>query len=75
MRIIWLVKQQGKLLLFLIIIYFFITLIGALRLSIAFNGYPIKAMAVPLEERELSLEKDTKGILTNWSVKNILYFI
>lgn len=63
---------------------------GALRLSVAFNGYPIKAITFPLAERKPALEeeknervyvlynppteKNTKGILTNWSVKKYAIF-
>ena len=89
---VWNVKKSliVKILLLIIVIYFFMTPLGALRLSIACNGYPLKAMVYPIGNRERSLEeeenekvyvlynppveKDTEGTLTNWRVKKYLIF-
>ena len=88
----WSVKKGliVKALLLIVVIYFFMTPLGALRLSIACNGYPLKAMVYPIGKRERSLEeeknekvyvlynppveKDTEGTLTNWSIKKYLIF-
>ena len=56
----WSVKKGliVKALLLIVVIYFFMTPLGALRLSIACNGYPLKAMMYPLGKRERSLEEE-----------------
>ena len=88
----WSVKKGliVKALLLIVVIYFFMTPTGALRLSIAAHGYPSKALVYPIGKRENSfeeeknervyalykppVEKDTQGILTNWSVKKYAIF-
>lgn len=79
-----------KIFLLIAVIYLFMTPTGALRLSIAAHGYPSKALVYPIGKRKNSLEeeknervyalykppveKDTEGILTNWSVKKYALF-